>query len=328
MTQFLAQRRNGIGGSDAAAILCMSPYSTPLSVYLEKTSFEIDELSAQKQAVFDRGRILEPFLKSMFERNYSIQTINKGQAVHQKYDFIRGHVDGVVESENAIVEFKTADNNINNKNFWGEELTDQIPTQYLMQIHHYLLVMDSYEKAYVPVLYTSHFNLQVLANCVKRYGIDLNILDDIDISLKLFVVQRNAKIEKLMINKYLEFWQEHVIPRIPPKWTTYDDLLTLFPCSREYSIVADEEMLKIVNDLKQKTLEISTLEKAVEADKTLICNKLKDATELVDQNGKKLVSWSSNTRKQFDTSRFKEQYQELATQFYKTISTRTFRTYY
>ena len=39
--KWLCYRKNGIGGSDAAAVCGMNPYSSPLQVYYDKTSKEI-----------------------------------------------------------------------------------------------------------------------------------------------------------------------------------------------------------------------------------------------------------------------------------------------
>ena len=325
--EFLRDRRLAIGGSDASSIFGWSNYNTPLSTYMQKITDKVSIVSKEKQAIFDRGHILEPFLKAMFERDFGFKVSEKEQTVHPEHDFIRGHFDGVIESENAIVEFKTADNSSNNKNKWGEQLSDDIPTQYLLQTHHYLLTADKYTKAYVPVLHINHFTLQTLTNLVKKYGVDLSIIDDIDISLKLFIVNRNPVIESKMIAKYVEFWNNHVLPRVPPTWTSCDDLLLLFPTSQDKEVVADDVTIAALRDMQAKQEEIKLLEAAIEQDKTLICGYLQDATKLIDAQGKKLATWASGTRNSFDTTSFKESYAELAKQFYKTTITRTFRTF-
>ena len=118
--QFLLNRKSGIGGSDAAAVFGMSRYQTPIALYLDKIGQTTKKSTLAKEAVFERGHVLEPFLKAIFERDYGLKITAKDQGVHAKYDFIRGHVDGVVESDNAIVEFKTSC--VTSKDEWGDQL--------------------------------------------------------------------------------------------------------------------------------------------------------------------------------------------------------------
>lgn len=40
---WLRERRTGIGGSDAGAICGLNPYSSPMDVYLDKTSEEVSD---------------------------------------------------------------------------------------------------------------------------------------------------------------------------------------------------------------------------------------------------------------------------------------------
>ena len=303
----------------------MSPYHTPLSLYMDKIGAYREKVTPAKEAIFERGNVLEPFLKAIFERDYSLPITSKEQSVHAKYDFIRGHVDGVVESDNAIVEFKTSC--VTSKDQWGVELTDEIPKHYLLQTHHYLLIHEECEKAYVPVFYASPLKLQILTNLVKKYGVDLNLLEDVDLQLKLYIVKRNDQITQLMTKKYIQFWNNHVIPRIPPNWTTCEDLLLLFPNSKDEEVLADEQAIIAAQNIKCKQETIKQLEAEIEANKTLICGKLKDSSKLVDNEGKKIAAWSQVTSKRFDQTAFKEKYAEIAEQFYKSMTTRTFRVF-
>ena len=41
LTEWLEQRKQGIGGSDAGAVCGLNPYASPMSVYQDKTSPEI-----------------------------------------------------------------------------------------------------------------------------------------------------------------------------------------------------------------------------------------------------------------------------------------------
>lgn len=327
--QFLQDRKKALGGSDSAAVFGMSPYNTPLSLYMDKIGQHKENITPKKEAIFERGHVLEKLLRALFERNYGLKIDEAPQAEHREYSFIRGHVDGVVKSDNAIVEFKTSASN--SKDEWGDELTDEIPRHYLLQVHHYLLIHETCEKVYVPVFRGNNDMLQILANLVKKYGVDFSLLDDVDISFKLYVVQKgelHAKLSQRMIDKYKEFWNEHVMLRIPPKWTCVDDIKLLFPEAKSSEVVADEKAIKAIENIKQKKVAIEVLEADIEKDKAVVCDRLKDASKLVNAEGKSLVGWFNTSRKNFDVEALKKEYGEaMVGQFYKTTNTRMFKVY-
>lgn len=325
--QWVLNRRNFLGGSDAAAVFGMSPYNTPLSLYMNKIGLYQENITPKQEAIFERGATLEKLLKALFEHNYSLKIDEAPQTEHRQYSFIRGTIDGVVRSDNAIVEFKTSC--ITSKDEWGDELTDNIPKHYLLQAHHYLLIHEACEKVYVPIFRGNNDTLQILANLVKKYGVDLSLLDDVDIKFKLYTVQKDelhAKLSSLMIDKYKEFWNEHVLKKIAPKWSCYEDIKLLFPQSKKEEVVADKEVIKIIENIKRNKAIIDSLEADIEKDKAYVCDKLRGAYQLVDANGKSLAKWYTMKRKNFNIEAFKEQYGEIDIErFFKETTTRVFR---
>jgi hypothetical protein len=166
---------------------------------------------------------------------------------------------------------------------------------------------------------------------VKKYGVDFSLLDDVDISFKLYVVQKgelHAKVSKVMYREYSKFWNEHVVLRIPPKWTTCEDIKLLFPEAKNSEVVADEESMKAIENIKQKKAAIEALEADIEKDKAVVCDRLKDASKLVNAEGKSLVGWFNTSRKSFDVEALKKEYGEaMVGQFYKTTNSRMFKVY-
>jgi putative phage-type endonuclease len=67
--EWLEQRRHGIGGSDAAAALGLSPWKTPLSLYLEKTG---DARPFRDNESMLWGRVLEPAIRAEYTRRTGI----------------------------------------------------------------------------------------------------------------------------------------------------------------------------------------------------------------------------------------------------------------
>lgn len=91
--QWLAERKNGIGASEGAAILGVSRYGKGAAdIYLDKISDEVKPL----QGLFlEIGHALEPFVAAKFEQCFpDIQVIRSQQLLaHAEYPFIRATPD-------------------------------------------------------------------------------------------------------------------------------------------------------------------------------------------------------------------------------------------
>jgi putative phage-type endonuclease len=129
-TNWLAERKNGIGGSDVGAILGVNPYRSRLDVWLDKTGKGADVVDNYAMA---RGRAMEPFIREWFvaETGLTVE-VTEGQTVsHPKHDFLRASYDGLT-SDDGILEIKTMSQWVAKK---GE-----IPESYYWQIQHYMYV--------------------------------------------------------------------------------------------------------------------------------------------------------------------------------------------
>ena len=62
---WLQIRQQGIGSSDAAVAIGLSPYKSPLSLWLEKTHRKAPDDLSEKEAVI-WGTVLEPVLASVY----------------------------------------------------------------------------------------------------------------------------------------------------------------------------------------------------------------------------------------------------------------------
>lgn len=63
--EWLKERRNGIGASEAAAVLGLSPYASPLSVFYEKTSGEAIQEDSE---LLEWGQLLEGPISAKYEQ--------------------------------------------------------------------------------------------------------------------------------------------------------------------------------------------------------------------------------------------------------------------
>ncbi len=147
--QWLKKRKEGIGGSDAAAILGLSKYATPLSVWLEKTGQVEPEDVSDKPPVY-WGRVLEDVVAKEYAKRHPDIKVRRLNAMlfSKEHPFMFASVDRVItdsQGRKGILEIKTADKNLTKD--WEEGM----PLYYLPQPIHYLAV-TGYEFYSVAVL--------------------------------------------------------------------------------------------------------------------------------------------------------------------------------
>jgi putative phage-type endonuclease len=228
-----AERAKGIGGSDAAAALGLSKWKTPFQLYLEK----IGEAEPQEETwEMARGKIMEPLLR----QHYADTTgraifVPKDAIVHPKYSFMRYNPDGLSE-DGRLQEFKTATFGRE----WGEEGSDAIPIEYLIQVQHGMIVTE-----------------RSVADCSVSIGGG---------KPKYFVIEADKELQEMIIEKEAKFW-ELVETRTLPEPLTRSDVAKMYKAVAGTTIMANSfiteqmrELHKIKYELKQLTTEKEALE--------------------------------------------------------------------
>lgn len=130
---WLQIRNRGLGSSDAAAAIGLSPYKSPMELWLEKTGRKTPEDLSQSEPVF-WGTTLEPILAKV----YSERTENKVRRVnavlqHPEHAFMLANLDRAIGSD-GVLEIKTAGHH--SAPFWE----DGVPEAYQCQVLHQLAV--------------------------------------------------------------------------------------------------------------------------------------------------------------------------------------------
>lgn len=158
-TEWLKARKKGVGASDISSLAGVNPWKSAFDVYLDKTSEEVNEFSNH---FTHWGNILEPIVADEFGRVMKAQIKPPPLPIMSLTDHphIMASLDRIAimpDGEEVVVEVKTT--SARNSSKWGEEMTDQIPIQYLVQVH-YQLGISGHKTAYVPVLIdTSDFRI-------------------------------------------------------------------------------------------------------------------------------------------------------------------------
>ena len=197
---WLQYRRNGIGGSDAAAVIGLSPYKTARDVYFEKLGREPEDNNTSGWVAMEVGKRLEDLVAAIFAKKTGFRIWQeKVMYRHPLFPFMLADVDYFFETSDGtvgILECKTA--NIHTKEKWEN---DAVPYHYEVQCRHYMAVK----------------NLDI-AYCACLFGNSEN-----DFVFRR--IDRDLDFEENLILQEESFWTEYVEPGIEPALSGDGDLV-------------------------------------------------------------------------------------------------------
>ena len=201
--EWLEWRRRGIGGSDAAAILGVSPFATGRDLYYDKLKIVSYEDPESNWVQKKMGHLLEDLVAEIFHRKtgYRIYQIKK-MFYHPEYPYMLADIDYFIELPNgktAILEIKTT--NYNAKDHWWRDGEEIVPINYEIQGRHYMCVMNV-DEVYYCCLYGNNEN-EVIIRHIER---------DLDYEAELIALEG-------------EFWHGNVETRTPPPYTEDGELI-------------------------------------------------------------------------------------------------------
>ena len=236
-----AERRGGIGSSDAPIITGDSPWGDVLTLYAVKTGI-IDAPNIDTPATRWGLRLEDVVAQWVMEREgRKVRRVNK-IVRHRDHDWMRASLDRVYVGEKRVLEIKTSRYPSDE---WGPEGTAEIPAHYLVQVQHQLAV-TGYAVADVAVLFA---------------GSDP----------RLYTVPRDAEMIDALIELEAAFW-EAVQSGTPPE-PLIRKSAPVVPF-RDGEITADETLALGIEGVYGLRAEIKErkgdLEKAEEAVKTLL----------------------------------------------------------
>ncbi len=201
--QWLEYRRLGIGGSDAAAILGVSPFATARDLYYDKlklVSYEDPECNWVQKKI---GHLLEDLVAEIFQvkTGYKIYQIKK-MFQHPIYKFMLADVDYFItlpNGETAILEIKTT--NYNATGHWWKDGLETVPVNYEIQGRHYMAVMNLNHVFYC-CLYGNNENETIIRH-----------------------IERDFDYEAELIALESDFWNNHIVLKSPPDYIEDGNLI-------------------------------------------------------------------------------------------------------
>lgn len=284
-----------IGGSDAAAILGLSPWKTTLDVYLDKVVGKNEEVDARKAKIFARGKRMEPYIIDLFAEETGLVIARRGcRYQHPEYPFLCAEIDAEAESGENI-EIKTV-HPFASKD-WGIMDTDEIPVYYAAQAMHGLMVTGKQVCIFGAMIGMDDF---------RTYRVDRD--EDVIASLR---------------QKEIDFWNM-VQSRTPPEPQTTSDAERLFKKDNGSTVEADEIAIEAILTLKELKAQKKELEAAIDGEEAKLKIAMKDAS-IITMSGNPLATWKCQVTNRFNQKEFQEAHPVLFEQFKRQSESRVLR---
>lgn len=133
--EWLTHRKKGIGGSDIAKIVGLSPFGNALSVYASKVG-QADPVEDNEAMYW--GRVLEDVVAQEFSRRNDLK-VRRVNAVlqHPEHDWMLANIDRLIVSPEGVLECKSP-GYWGGKHWSGEDGEIKVPDEYLLQVQWYL----------------------------------------------------------------------------------------------------------------------------------------------------------------------------------------------
>lgn len=291
------RRKEGIGGSDAASVLGLSPYKSSISVYMDKidevqvgNSYE-DEVSYRMEL----GNKLKNFVANefMLKTNKKVRNVN-GILRNDKYPFALANIDRAIIGEKAFLECKVT--NSYSKKLWQKE----VPIYYQVQCYHYMAVTGA-THCYIAVLIGNE-------------------------DLVIHKIERNEELINQIMDLEKSFWDKCVLGNslpIPDGSDDYSKMLqSLYKDSTDEELILFEktDFLNRYDDVCELIKDLEMEKKSVEQYLQLQMKEYE-----VAYLGDRKITWKKQIRNVVDTKRLKKEHPELVERYMKTISSRVFR---
>lgn len=320
-------RTQYLGGSDIAALMGLSKWTTPLQLWEKKTGRDQEAITPEKQKLFDRGHRWEQpafdmLMDELAARGFTVEvTAANRRFADAEFPFLQSErdreilltgelPDGTVLSRAPVtVEIKTVHAFAAGE--WGEMDTDEVPIYYATQVMHGLGLSEN-----------------EWAICAALFGAD-NIVP--------YFIKRDDETIDAMRAKAVEFWNVNVLGGREPDPINMEDMLRMFAKKNGRPADVDEDTAVALANLSECRARIKTYEGDEEALKFKVCEGIRRAWGLLPDtepddnavirfNGQEIGSWKKQRRESIDTKALRKHHPLVAEECTKVSHTRILRT--
>lgn len=291
----LAERRKYLGASESSAALGLSPWFSPVELFLDKIG---QGAPIEETIPMMVGTALEPVTLALFERETGLVADLRQQVfVDENCPWRRCTVDGYT-SDDWIVEAKSS----GDFRGWGDA-DDEIPQHYLYNAMHSLKCIPQAKGVYFPVLLGGR-------------------------SFELYRVKRDDEMVDLVC-KGEELFMERVRNHTPPEPKSVDDVKLLYPRDNGQSIFASAQIEADAIAIAHYKAEMKSSQEAIDNLMTRVtafmgANATLRRVTLTGAQGATLATWNTVERNTIDSAKLRQIHPRIAEECTKTSVGRTY----
>lgn len=299
---WLAWRRDGLGGSDVAAILGLSPWTSPWSLWAEKAGLVAPTDSTDAQ---EFGQWIEPYLAHKFTEKTGLQVVGEQTwCTRPDQPWARCTVDGF-----AGFDWQELDQH---DGYEAKSTSDapweQIPVYYQCQAQWVMYVCD---------LQAVWFSVLHLAFGRREHRVYSIARDDDDIAL--------------LVERASTFWHDHVLTGTPPATdhhpATGATLRDVFAnIDGRTTTDVDDDTVELVRSLRQLKADRKALDEQIDGIENALRARLADATD-GHHDGRLIVSWRPQHSTRLDVTALRRDHPDIADSYSTTATVRVLRTH-
>ena len=293
--EWLKHRQAGIGGSDASCIAGLNPWKSAIQLYMDKKEENPQEIKSLRMEL---GNRLEGLVAELFTEATGLKVRNvNGILKNDKYPFAIANIDRAIVGEKAFLECKTTNS------YALKEWEEGVPAHYEIQCLHYMAITGA-THCYIAALIG---NSDFIWHKIER---DQETID--------YLMQ----IEK-------DFWENNIekdVVPMPDGSDAYSEYLKK-KYDKSNGQVIELHLLENGVDKLNRYDEIVTDIKTLESEKKLIEQEIQFHMEEfeVAKIGDRKVTWKTSSRNTIDSKKLKTEMPDIAQQYMKTSTSRTFR---
>ena len=293
--EWLKHRQAGIGGSDASCIAGLNPWKSAIQLYMDKKEENPQE---QKSLRMELGTRLEGLVAELFTEATGLKVRNvNGILKNYKYPFAIANIDRAIVGEKAFLECKTTNS------YALKEWEEGVPAHYEIQCLHYMAITGA-THCYIAALIG---NSDFIWHKIER---DQETID------YLMQIER-------------DFWENNIekdVVPMPDGSDAYSEYLKKKYDKSNGQVIELHLLENGVNKLNRYDEIVADI-KVLESEKKLIEQEIQLHMEEfeVAKIGDRKVTWKSSSRNTIDSKKLKAEMPDIAQQYMKTSTSRTFR---
>lgn len=294
-TEWLKHRQAGIGGSDASCIAGLNPWKSAIQLYMDKKEENPQEVKSLRMEL---GNRLEGLVAELFteETGLKVRNVN-GILKNDKYPFAIANIDRAIVGEKAFLECKTTNS------YALKEWEEGVPAHYEIQCLHYMAITGA-THCYIAALIG---NSDFIWHKIER---DQETID------YLMQIER-------------DFWENNIekdVVPMPDGSDAYSEYLKKKYDKSNGQVIELHLLENGVNKLNRYDEIVADI-KVLESEKKLIEQEIQLHMEEfeVAKIGDRKVTWKSSSRNTIDSKKLKAEMPDIAQQYMKTSTSRTFR---